>query len=70
MQSENVIEIKDLYKSFKIQYDAARSIKELLIRHGGSKAVKHEVLKGVSLDIKKGETVCLIGNTGVVNLHY
>lgn len=64
MQSENVIEIKDLYKSFKIQYDAARSIKELLIRHGGSKAVKHEVLKGVSLDIKKGETVCLIGNNG------
>ena len=64
MSNTNAIEIRNMSKSFKIQHDGAKSLKELIVRFGGSKAERHEVLKNISLDIKKGETVALIGVNG------
>ena len=64
MNSENAIEIRNLYKSFKVQRDGAHTLKDLLVIHGRGKKQVHEVLKDISLDIKKGETVALVGTNG------
>lgn len=64
MDEINSIEIRNLSKSFKIQYDKAKTLKELFIRHNKNKTATHEVLKNISLDIHKGETVALIGTNG------
>lgn len=64
MENVNAIEIRNMSKSFKIQHDGTKSIKDFVLRFGGSKAERHEVLKDINLDIKKGETVALIGVNG------
>ena len=64
MQKENAIEIRNMYKSFKIQSDRANTLKSLLVMKRNNKVERHEVLKNINLDIHKGETVCLIGNNG------
>ncbi len=64
MENANAIEIRNMSKSFKIQHDGTKSIKDFVLRFGGSKAERHEVLKNISLDIRKGETVALIGVNG------
>ena len=64
MQKENAIEIRNMYKSFKVQSDRANTLKSLLVMKRNNKVERHEVLKNINLDIRKGETVCLIGNNG------
>ena len=64
MDNSNAIEIRNMSKSFKVQHDGAKSLKEFVLRFGGSKVERHEVLKNINLDIKKGETVALIGVNG------
>lgn len=64
MNSENAIEIRNMSKSFKVQYDHAHTLKDLLVSHHRGKVENHVVLKNISLDIKKGETVGLIGTNG------
>lgn len=63
MNSDNAIEIRNLTKEFKISHDGAKTLKEFLVRRH-TKAEKHVVLKDISLNIKKGETVGLIGVNG------
>lgn len=58
------ISVKNVYKSFNIYYDKTNTIKEkILFFKRGKKEVKN-VLEDVSLDIKKGEVVGLIGING------
>ena len=64
MNSENAIEVRNMYKSFKISRDRANSLKDLLLIRGRSKPERHEVLNDITLDIRKGETVALIGTNG------
>ena len=64
MNSTNAIEIRNMYKDFKVQYDKANTLKDYIIRLGGSKKEKHHVLKDINIDIKKGDTVALIGVNG------
>lgn len=64
MQIENAIEIRNMSKSFKVQTDRANTLKALLVTKRHNKVERHEVLKNINVDIKKGETVCLIGNNG------
>ena len=64
MNSENAIEIRNMYKSFKISNDRAGTLKDLLVIRGRKEPKRLEVLNDVSLDIKKGETVALIGTNG------
>lgn len=64
MNKRNAIEIRNMSKSFKIQSDKAKSLKALFVGHRKNKVQKFEVLKSINLDIKRGETVCLIGSNG------
>ena len=64
MNPDNAIEIRNLCKSFKIQYDRAHDLKSLAVIHHRHKAQTLDVLKNINLDIHKGETVGLIGSNG------
>ena len=64
MNPENAIEIRNMSKNFKIQYDRAKDLKSLFVRHNKGKTNHIDVLKNISLDVKKGETVGLIGTNG------
>ena len=59
-----VIEVKNLYKSFKIYSDKGRTLKERLLFKKRRTFERREVLKGISFSIEKGETVGLIGHNG------
>ncbi len=63
-ESENAIEVKNVYKKFKLFYDKPNTLKERLVFWNKSKVDYHEVLKNINLNIKKGETVALIGVNG------
>ena len=65
MNSENVIEIRNMSKSFRIQSDRAKSLKDMILYFNRKNTrTTLEVLKNINLDIKKGETVALIGTNG------
>ena len=65
MNSENVIEIRNMSKSFKIQSDKAKSLKDMILYFNRrNEKTTLEVLKNINLDIKRGETVALIGTNG------
>ena len=65
MKSENAIEVRNLYKKFKVQYDKPTTLKERLVSLFKKNNIEyHEVLKNINIDIKKGETVALIGTNG------
>ncbi len=56
--------IKDVYKNFSVYLDKANTLKEKLLFLSRSRKEKREVLKGINLNIKKGEAVALIGTNG------
>jgi len=61
---KNAIEVIDVSKSFKLYYDKHSTLKEKIIFWKNKKPEVHEVLKNINLNIKKGETVALIGVNG------
>ena len=58
------IKVKDMTKEFKIYYDKANTLKEKLLFFSRGKKERRVVLKDINLEIKKGETVALIGTNG------
>ena len=66
MKKDNnvAIEVKNMSKSFKAVYDKAYTLKERLVFWKTTKTERHQVLKNINIDIKKGETVALIGVNG------
>ena len=64
MDKNNAIEIRNMTKHFKVEYDKPHTLKERLLSIGKSSKEVHTVLNNINLDIKKGETVCLIGTNG------
>lgn len=60
----NAIEIRNMYKDFKHVYDKPTTLKERICFWKTTKVQKRQVLKNINLDIKKGETVALIGTNG------
>lgn len=56
--------VKDVYKNFNVYLDKANTIKEKLLFLTRNRKEKREVLKGINLNIKKGEAVALIGTNG------
>lgn len=64
-KNENAIEVRNLYKSFKVAYDKPQTLKERIVSLAkNNKVEKRLILNDISLDIKKGETVALIGTNG------
>lgn len=64
MDDENVIVVEDVYKNFSVYYDKTNTIKEKILFWNKSKKEVREILKGINLNIKKGEVVGLIGVNG------
>lgn len=63
--TENAIEVRNVYKTFNVYYDRANTLKERILFIGKrNKKEKREILKNINIDIKKGETVALIGVNG------
>lgn len=64
MKRENAIEVKNMTKKFNVYYDKANTLKEkLMFWTRGNKEVR-TVLKDINIEIKKGETVALVGVNG------
>lgn len=64
MQQNNVIEVNQVCKSFKVYYDKGRQLKERVLFKSRNRYEEREVLKGISFSVKKGEAIGLIGNNG------
>lgn len=62
--AENVIEVKDVTKSFKVYLDKGSQLKERLLFRKRSRYEERKVLRGISFSVKKGEAIGLIGHNG------
>lgn len=63
-KNNNAIEVKNMSKDFKLVYDKPNTLKERLVFWKSTKKEYRHVLKNINLNIKKGETVALIGTNG------
>lgn len=64
MKPENAIEVRDVKKHFKVYMDKGHMLRERIIHFSRNRYENREVLKGISFDVKKGESVGLIGRNG------
>lgn len=62
--SNVAIKVDNVTKSFKVFYDKPSTLKERLVFWNKKKVDERLILKNINLDIKKGETVALIGVNG------
>ncbi|HAW15550.1 MAG: ABC transporter ATP-binding protein [Clostridiales bacterium] len=62
--SEYSIRVKNVKKQFKVYYDKSNSLKDSLLFWKRNRHENRVVLDGVNLDIKKGESIGLIGHNG------
>lgn len=60
---DNAIEVRNVYKHFYPRGNA-QSLKDLFVYREKVKKEKHEVLRNISFDVKKGEVVGIIGRNG------
>ena len=59
-----IIRINDVHKKFKVYFDKGQSLKEKLLFRNRNHYEDRWVLKGISLSVKKGEAIGLIGENG------
>ena len=64
MDSGNAIEVQNIKKDFKVFYDKGFQLKERLLFRKRNKYERREVLKGISFNVRKGESVGLIEKNG------
>ena len=65
MNRDIAIKVSHVYKSFTIYYDRANTLKErILFLARNKRREKREILNDINVEIKKGETVALIGVNG------
>jgi ABC-type polysaccharide/polyol phosphate transport system ATPase subunit len=64
MDNQTVISIKNVSKAFKIYHDKPLSLKEKILKLRRDDYKSFFAVNNMSLDIKKGETIGLIGHNG------
>lgn len=64
MDPQNAIEVRNMSKQFKVDYDKANTLKDKMLFWKKSHAEVHQVLKNINMNVRKGETVALIGTNG------
>ena len=65
MKEDYAIRTKNLYKRFKLETDKSFNLKERLVNfYRKNTKTYREILKDINLEIKKGESVALIGVNG------
>lgn len=64
LANEIAIEVKDVWKKFKLYHEKIYSLKERVLFWGSNKAEDFWALKGVNLIIPKGSTIGLLGRNG------
>ena len=64
MENNYSIEVQDVYKTFNVYLDKANSLKEKMLFWKRNRKEVREVLKGINLNINRGEAVALIGVNG------
>ena len=64
--SDTVIKVENLHKSFKLPTERSSSLKQAIINvlHGVKGFKKQRVLKGIDLEVKKGDFVGIVGRNG------
>lgn len=60
----STIEVCDVYKKFKVYLDKGPNIKERILYRNRNRYEERAVLRGISLSVKKGEAVGLVGENG------
>ena len=63
-ENDIAIKVSHMTKNFKLYSDKPNTLKERLVRGWKNKTEVRTVLKDINLEIKKGETVALIGVNG------
>jgi len=64
MNKDTAIKVTQMDKYFKLYYDRANTLKERLLFWNRNKNDVLHVLKDINIEIKKGESVALIGTNG------
>lgn len=64
MENDIAIKVTDVYKSFKVYSDRGYSFKEALLFSKRRKYENHDVINGISFEVKKGEAIGLVGHNG------
>jgi ABC-2 type transport system ATP-binding protein len=64
MNAGNAIEVRDVYKKYKVYYDKGNSLKERILFRSRNTYELRSVLNGISFDVKSGEAIGLIGKNG------
>ena len=59
MENNYSIEVQDVYKTFNVYLDKANSLKEKMLFWKRNRKEVREVLKGINLNINRGEA-CLL----------
>ena len=60
----SVIQVENIYKSFRVYYDKGHSLKEKILFKNRRKYENRTVLKGINFSVEKGEAMGIVGENG------
>ncbi len=64
MEKDIAIKVLNMSKRFKLNSDKPHTLKERLVFGNKNKKEYRQILKNINIDIRKGETVALVGTNG------
>ncbi len=62
--NETAIKVEGVHKKFKVFYDKSNSLKEKMLFKKRNRHEDRWVLKGIDMEVKKGEAIGLVGENG------